>query len=70
MSLAGQRSRIVGLTRELASHWERTRESWRDAQAQEFERKYLEEIHSGVSAAIAAMDQIDKQISKLRNDCG
>lgn len=70
MSLAGQRSRLVVLTRELAAHWERTREGWRDAQGMEFQRKYLEEIYSGTNAAVAAIEQIDKLMTKLREDCG
>src|SRR5215469_6186908 len=48
MSMSGSKARLVGLTKELSLKWDETKNYWRDAKAQEFERKYLQELFIGV----------------------
>ena len=67
--MSGSSSRLGALTKELSSQWQQTRDSWRDAKAQEFERKYIGEVVTGVDRAVAVIDQLDKLLTKIRTDC-
>ncbi len=62
-------SRLEGVTKELRAHWIQTREYWRDAKAQEFEREYLEELFASVEKTINVIDQLDKLIGRIKKDC-
>lgn len=70
MSLAANRARIGGLTQELLRQWQTTRETWLDAKSDEFERRYIDELRSAVNASSSALEQLERVLNKLRNDCG
>ena len=70
MNVSSYKTRLLSITRDLAVQWEQTREYWRDAKAQEFEKQYLEELLAGVDRAATVIDEIDKAFNKLRKDCG
>jgi hypothetical protein len=67
--MSGSAARVTALTRDLANKWENTKNSWRDAKAEEFERQYLEELLNSVDKAATVMEQLDKLIGKIRHDC-
>ena len=67
MSAAG--GKLAAVTRVLSSQWQQTRESWKDAKSEEFERQYLEELFTSVDKAVAIMDQVEKLVAKIRSDC-
>ena len=67
--MTGSSSRLGALTKALSSQWEQTKDSWRDAKAREFERKYIEEVVTNVDRAVAVIDQLDKLLTKIRTDC-
>jgi hypothetical protein len=69
MSLSANKTRLASITKELSSNWSETKESWRDAKAQEFERDYLQELFDSVESASGVMDQLDKLLNKIRTDC-
>jgi hypothetical protein len=69
MSLSGNKGRLVGLTRELLLQWEETKNYWRDAKSEEFERKYLTELSAHVNRAIIVLDQLEELLKKVRSDC-
>ena len=69
MSLSGNRARLTAITKELALHWEETREHWRDARGQEFGKKYVEQILLLMNKADAVCDKLDVVMTKARNDC-
>jgi hypothetical protein len=69
MSLNSNKARIVTATQELRVKWAQTKEVWRDEKSQEFEAKYLAPLTGGVTAACEVIDQLDKLIDKVRNDC-
>jgi hypothetical protein len=69
MNLAGNRTRLAALTRELVVGWQDTREHWRDAKAAEFERRYLDGLVTQVEAALVAMDKLELLAQKIRSDC-
>lgn len=62
-------ARLEALTRELRLQWQRTRESWNDAKSLEFEQKYLQELFGAVDRSVAAIDALDKLVTKIRKDC-
>jgi hypothetical protein len=69
MSIVANRTRLESSTQQLLAQWRQTKEYWQDAKASEFERKYLDELISGVNVAVAAMEELEKLASKVRTDC-
>jgi hypothetical protein len=69
MSLADSKARLAGVTKALFTQWDQTRESWRDAKSTEFEFQYLRDLKSDVDKAVAAMEEVEKILAKLRKDC-
>jgi hypothetical protein len=69
MSMAGSKARVVGLTKELSLKWEETKNYWRDAKAQEFERKYLVELFAGVDKTVGVVEKLDELLKKVKKDC-
>src|SRR6185503_12218091 len=69
MSMAGSKARLVGLTKELSLKWEDTKNYWRDAKAQEFERKYLQELFIGVDKTVGVVEKLDELLKKVQKDC-
>jgi len=62
-------TRLTGATRELWLQWQETKNSWRDAKSQEFEAHYLSELVVTVDKSVAAIEQLDKLLTKIRKDC-
>ena len=62
-------SRLNGMTRELFGRWQQTRESWQDARAEEFDRRYIQELTASVDKTVAVIEQLDKLLERVRKDC-
>ncbi len=69
MSLRNNGTRLGMLTKELVTKWRETREYWKDAKSEEFEKKYIDELQASVDSAVLIIDQLDKIINKIRKDC-
>ena len=69
MSLNSDKARLAALTKDLVLKWAQTKESWRDARSEEFERKYMEELKSSVDRAVGVIEQLEKLSNKVRSDC-
>jgi len=69
MSMSGSKARLVGLTKEISLKWEDTKNYWRDAKAQEFERKYLQELFAGVDKTIGVVEKLDELLKRVQKDC-
>lgn len=69
MSVRASGSRLIAITRDLVNQWEQAKDSWKDAKALEFEKKYIEELVAGVDRAASVIEQLDKIITKIRSDC-
>jgi len=67
--MRGNGLKLAAITKELSHQWHQTKEYWNDAKSQEFERKYIEELLSNVDRAVGVIDELDKLVSKIRNDC-
>lgn len=55
---------------ELFLHWERTRQSWRDARAREFEARVLEPLRHDVLHAARSMERMAASLHRARRECG
>ena len=62
-------SRLSGITMELRAQWNDTKNYWKDAKCQEFEHRYMEELLASVDRAVTVIDQLDKLVTKIRQDC-
>lgn len=69
MSLAASKSRLAALTKDLTARWRETRESWRDERAREFEQRYMDDLLSSVTATLNTIDQLERVLNRIRQDC-
>ncbi len=67
--MSGNGSKLMALTRQLSAQWQQTKESWQDAKSKEFERQFIDELMAGVDKSVTVMEQVDKLVTKIRNDC-
>ena len=67
--MRGSSARLTGITKELRAQWQDTKSYWKDDKSREFERKYLEELFASVDRAVTVMEQLDKLLTKIRQDC-
>ena len=68
MSNASNASLLQAI-KDLNQSWERTKETWRDLKAAEFEHNYLERLPNLTARTSTAMDEISVLIRKVQNDC-
>jgi hypothetical protein len=69
MNLSGNKSRLVGLTREIMLRWNETKVSWRDARADEFDHRFMAELDAQVNRTVLIVDKLDELLKKVRSDC-
>ena len=55
--------------KELTHRWLEAKGDWRDAVAEQFEKRYMETIERDLKVAIAAMDHVGGMLHKIRNEC-
>ena len=67
--MIGSKNRLMGLTKELRTEWEQTKQYWNDAKSHEFEQRFLDGLLAGVNQAIANIDTLERVITKVRNEC-
>ena len=67
--MSGNGSRLAALTSQLSNQWQRTKEQWKDAKCEEFDRQYIQELLASVDKAVTVMEQLDKLVTKIRHDC-
>ena len=69
MNLSGNKGRLVGLTRDISLRWSETKNYWRDAKSEEFERRYMAELAASVNRAVLIVEKLDEVLKKVRSDC-
>lgn len=69
MSLQNSKGRLTGISRELLRNWQETQEIWRDQKSQEFDKTYMQPMFDAADNAVAAMEDLDKLLRKLKDDC-
>jgi hypothetical protein len=65
----GTASNLAQAARVFNLEWEKTKEHWRDAKSGEFERQYLADLPGQIAAAVAAMEEMETLLKKVRSDC-
>lgn len=69
MRLTGSRSALNEATRRLLADWVRTKDTWLDRKAVDFERTYLGDLSERVNAALRAIEDLDKLLEQIHTDC-
>ncbi|MBL9115766.1 MAG: hypothetical protein JNJ83_12225 [Verrucomicrobiaceae bacterium] len=69
MSLKANSAALAQGFKELSLAWDRTRGSWRDAKAMEFQEKYLTDLPELSSKVGVILNELDNLIRKVRTDC-
>lgn len=69
MSMAGNKGRLTGATKELSLKWQQTKNYWRDQKSLEFEQRFLQELFAGMDKTVAIVDKLDELLKKVRKDC-
>lgn len=69
MSLSGSRARLQALTKDLVGRWDLAKDSWRDARAREFEERYITELTSSVNRALNQIENLERVLNQIRQDC-
>jgi len=69
MSTAGSRGLLTLATRQLMNRWEETRISWRDQKAVGFQDLYLSEVKDTVNSAIRTLEELERLLEKVHEDC-
>jgi thymidylate synthase len=60
---------LATATTKLMREWSQARAHWRDSKADEFERKYLLELQTRVDQAGLVLEQIEKIVKQVREQC-
>lgn len=55
--------------KELLNAWMDTKATWRDANADRFEKKHLMPLEMDLRAAVSAMDVMSQLLSQVKRDC-
>jgi hypothetical protein len=69
MNLSGNKGRLVGMTRDISLRWSETKNYWRDAKSEEFERRFMTELAASVNRTVLIVEKLDELLKKVRSDC-
>ena len=69
MNIGASGKALATATKELMLKWDDTRLSWQDAKANEFELKYLVVLQATMDRVMPVFDDLDKVVSRVRNEC-
>lgn len=67
--MTGSSNRLTGLTKELRAEWDNTKQYWTDAKSAEFEKRFLDELLTGVNQAVNNIETLERILTKIRDDC-
>jgi len=69
MGLHEARGMLAKGMKDLGNRWRETRISWDDAQAEQFEKRYMEMVESDMRMAMTAMDHLAVVLAQIERDC-
>jgi hypothetical protein len=55
--------------KQIAIAWQALREEWRDVKADQFEKRYLEDLPAELNRAALVMEELDNLLKRIRSDC-
>jgi hypothetical protein len=67
--MTGASNRLMGLTKELRAEWDNTKQYWSDAKSSEFEKRFFDELITGVNQAVNNIETLERILKKIRDDC-
>ena len=70
MSTLESRAKLVQAAKKFAAEWENAKETWRDENRRQFEKKYMAPLESDIRAALLAMERIGAMLNGAQHDCG
>ncbi len=70
MSMRESQGQIIRAMEELLLHWDRTRDTWRDVRARQFEHEVLEPLQAKVVQAAKVMERMSVNLQRARSECG
>lgn len=69
MSASDSRAKLVQATKKLLQDWQRVRETWRDDNCFQFDKKYIAPLEADIRTAVLAMERMAEMIDRARHDC-
>jgi hypothetical protein len=63
------RGQLAKAIKDLSLRWGETKMSWTDHQAEEFERRYIQQITADLRQAVTAMEHIASVLNQVYHDC-
>lgn len=69
MIVKGCASTLAQAGKSLSVEWQETKTCWRDAKAEEFERKYVDPLPALIARSMEAIDDLDRFLERVRSDC-
>ncbi len=69
MNFSGDKSRLLGVTKEFQLQWEQAKHSWHDTKSAEFEKRFVEELIANVNRTILVIERLDELLKKVPKDC-
>lgn len=69
MNVSANGKMIAALTKQLEAAWAETKDHWRDTKASEFEHRFLTELVAAVDRSAPVFDDLDKILTRVRNEC-
>jgi hypothetical protein len=67
--MTAAQNRLNALTKELLAEWANTKQYWRDAKADEFEKRHLDDLQSAVNIACANLEPLERALKQIHSDC-
>jgi hypothetical protein len=63
------RGQLAKAMKDLTQRWGETKMSWTDQKAEEFERRYVQQIEADLRQAVTAMEHMATVLHQVRRDC-
>ena len=63
------RGQLAKGMKELMAAWMETKSSWKDQNADRFEKKHIQPLEMDLRAAVSAMDVMSQLLSAIKRDC-
>lgn len=70
MSAIDSRAKLGQAAKKLMLDWEHAKESWRDENCRQFDKKYMQPLEGSIRTAALAMERMGAMIDKAQHDCG
>ena len=69
MNFQTGRQHLLGNYKQLRVEWKNFREQWQDSKADEFDKKYMQQLEREMRMTLESLDEIDEIFNSLQKDC-